>query len=661
MPKDAPCWCADLVLRRAAVTCVLIAALARPAAGAGDAVLAGVATTRGGRVPLAGVLLTLVDTSGRAAAVTRTGERGRFRFDPIAAGHYRLRTQALDLTDSDREVDLPPGRVTELQIELDLLPVAENVDVVPGPDADVPAVQGRLIPVEQLVNEVPLPTGRVEEVLALFPGILNTAGGLSIRGSWRTGQTGLQVDEATLVDPSTGNKPVTLPADAVATVEALASPFTADVGRFSAGITRFHTRAGTESWRLLANGFVPSFRVARSNQLRPVGINGFEPRLTVTGPLSRRVTIAASAQYYFRSHDARSRPANELSTQKEGRLFTRVDAALGSNHALTASDYVFIQRIGASNLNTFNPPGVAFDLRQTSIGASAVDRVAIGAAGLLESGVHAALYDVTVGGSGEAAMTIAPAVNAGRYFNSQTRRPRSWQWTETLTRGASAAGEHRITAGLDLLRSSYDGTSVSRPILVLRADGSVAERDTFGPASIQHAAAGDAAAFVQDHWRPAARVVVDAGWRVTRDGVAASTVSEPRAGLAVDLRGDATSRLTAGVGVYRERTPLLAGTFTQFERRTVTRYASDGTTAVVGPIALEPVVDGPIEPPRAWTWSAGYEQRVGRRWTLAWSYLDRRGRDELILEPDAGSSRLRLSSRGRSRYRGFDASVGYRR
>jgi hypothetical protein len=653
----------QLVLRLASSTAVILVLAAAPSAAA-DAVLRGVTTSRGGKVPFVGVLLTLTDAEGRAVATASSGDQGRFRFPPVAAGRYRLRTQALDLIDTDREVALRAGQTTSVLVELDLLPLTESVHVVPSSvDAGTPTIEARPIPVEGLVDEAPIPTGRVEDVLALFPGIVQTTGGISIRGSWRTGQTSAQADEALLVDASTGNKPVTLPADAVSTIEALGSPFSAGLSRFSAGVTVFHTRAGSERWRILANGFIPSYRVARNNQLRPVGIDGLTPRVTVTGPLIKgRVTIAESAQYYYQSHNARDRPVDELSTQKEVRLFTRVDATLSAGHTLTVSGDAFVQRLAASNLNTFNPPGVAFSLRQTSLGMSVLDRVVFGTAGVLESGLHVASYDVRVGGDGDADMTMAPAVNSGTYFNTQARQPRSWQWTETFSRSASAHGDHVISVGLDLLHAAYRGTSASRPIDVLRVDGALAERTTFGPESAEHVASTDVALFVEDRWHLFDRAVIEAGWRVSRDGVTETTASEPRAGVALNLRRDGAGRLFGGIGMYRERTPLVVGAYAQFEPRTTTRYAADGETVVVGPVTLTPRVDGRLGVPHALTWSVGYDHRLSPRLSLSASYVDRRGRSELIVEPEFdGGGALVVSSRGTSRYRAFDTSVSYLR
>jgi hypothetical protein len=81
---------------------------------------------------------------------------------------------------------------------------------------------------------------------------------------------------------------------------------------------------------------------------------------------------------------------------------------------------------------------------------------------------------------------------------------------------------------------------------------------------------------------------------------------------------------------------------------------------ISGPVTLAPRVDGHLGVPYALTWSVGYEHRVNRLLSLSGSYVDRRGRSELIVDPELdGGGALVLSSRGASRYRALDASVSY--
>jgi hypothetical protein len=631
-----------------------------------DAVVHGIVTIRGRLVPLAGVVLTLVDQSGRRVDVVRSDPQGRFEFRSLRPGRYRLRTSALDLVDTERDLTVDPLQALDLQIELDLLPVSETVHVMASsadPETGPEPMGARPVPADQLLNETPIASGRMEEALALLPGVILEPGGLSVKGGWRIGQTSAQIDDDYAVDPSTGNKPVTLPPDSLASIEVLGAPYLADLGRFSAGAVVFHTRKGGDRWQTLVNGLIPSVRVARDNQLKPIGIDGFAPRFSVAGPLVKdRLFTVVSGQYFYAGNDTRSRPVDELSTQRELRATTRVDAILAPAHTLTGRWTGFSQRLISSDLSTFNPPEVTCDIRQSAHDLSLAERSVLGKRAVLESALHVSHYDVLVDGHGSGAMRIAPQGNSGSFFNTQSRRPWTWQWRETFSRSVGrAAAEHLLTAGLDVLHAGYEGASLSRDVEIQRLDGSLAERIAFGPQTAQRVSRTDASAFLQDRWRAGARTVVELGFRLENDGVLGDTSALPRAGIAISPTSSARSQIRAGVGAYAERTPLSVAAFDSFEPRTASLFDRDGVTPFGPSVTFVHRVGSTLAPPQASSWTVGYEHRFGRALTLATNYFDRRGRNELIVEPlRAGAEgTLLLSGRGHSRYRSADISGSY--
>ena len=65
---------------------------------------------------LAGVWVELQNLAGERLQITQTNEAGRFTFDNLRAGSYRLRTQALGLAPITRDVDVPsPSGEYDLQ------------------------------------------------------------------------------------------------------------------------------------------------------------------------------------------------------------------------------------------------------------------------------------------------------------------------------------------------------------------------------------------------------------------------------------------------------------------------------------------------------------------------------------------------------------------
>ena len=94
------------------------------------------------------------------------------RVDVLVTGKPPNRADTETQTVLQNITVLSAGQTTDLQIELDLLPMAESVHVVPSSaDAGTLTIGARPIPVEGLVDEAPIATGRVEDVLTLFPGI----------------------------------------------------------------------------------------------------------------------------------------------------------------------------------------------------------------------------------------------------------------------------------------------------------------------------------------------------------------------------------------------------------------------------------------------------------------------------------------------------------
>ena len=135
-------------------------------------------------------------------------------------------------------------------------------------------------------------------------------------------------------------------------------------------------------------------------------------------------------------------------------------------------------------------------------------------------------------------------------------------------------GLHLFKVGVDLLHSEYDGTSDSRPVLIERADGTLARRLDFGAPTTQSIGSTDVALFAQDRFQPTTRWYLEFGGRLDRDGVVDRFNVTPRVGTAVLLNASGSAVLRGGFGLFYERTPSTAGAFDQFE--SATRHAVRG-------------------------------------------------------------------------------------
>jgi len=82
---------------------------------------------------------------------------------------------------------------------------------------------------------------KFRDALPLVPGVIRTLDGkLSVRGTSEN-QGMLQVDSAKTVDPVTGSFSIPVPIDAIQTVNVDKTPFSAENGGFSGGLTAIET------------------------------------------------------------------------------------------------------------------------------------------------------------------------------------------------------------------------------------------------------------------------------------------------------------------------------------------------------------------------------------------------------------------------------------
>lgn len=668
--------------RPLACVAVLLALAPAPVAGAGPpatasslapatGTLSGVVTTQGGALRLPGVALVVeaerADGTRGALARTESGDDGRFEIEGLPPGRLRVTARLQGLRELTRVIVLAAGRGPELALDLEIAGTSERVDVSSGSGLD------RGLRSQQLAGSVDLsqpqtaPQGDagVEASLALVPGVVRGPGGISVKGG-RPTQSALLLGAIDLGDPATGEASLRLPADAVSSIEVLPSPVAAEFGRFSSGAAVVRAKRGRDAWRATLASVNPAFATERGDPLHLIGVESFSPRFSLRGPLGGRVQLAQSLQYRFSSRDVRSRPQDERKRTEGVGAFTRLDAVLGRRHTLTATALAFVEARDRETLGAFDPPEVTASRRQHVFDLAVSEGASFGRDASLESTLHAKLYDVDVRPQGSGPMQLWPGQRQGSYFGRQAREAWALQWREALSGTQQLGGTHSWKAGVDLLRQSFEGSSESAPVEVWRASGTLASRTVFEPARDARARATDLSLFAQDRWQPGEPVVLEAGLRVDRVGIAGAWVVSPRLGTRVRLLPGGRLTLGAGVGRFVESVPLATGSPRWIEPRTVALFDDDGKTPGEERRFAPRLGPGGLAPPRALSGHLEAELRLNASVSLRSHVLARRGEREHVLlqEVAAGAGWLTLDASGRSRYRelalGFRATHGQR-
>jgi len=584
-------------------------------------------------------------------ATTTTDDQGHFRFEALAPARYAVRAAVPGFPSATS----PPFAVDDGAVAIDVevpLTLSDSAVVTAKAASLVTAaatdtVSGRMIDI------APVKGDDFASLLPLVPGVLRGPDGrIGMKGG-RPAQTGLQVGQAYVNDPTTGDAAFDLPVDAIDTVQVVANPYAAEAGRFSSGQATIETRAGTDRWRVSLNNFipVPCLRICDGESL---GIRAYDPRFSVSGPLVKgRLRLSQSAQFHRQLIRVPSLPdeGNDLSALSFY-SFTRLDARLGA-HEATGTIAVYPKNVRYSNLSTFVPQPATVELRQRGYSAQVADRWRLSPVTLVESTVAFKRYDVAITAEGAAPMVLAPAGVSGNAFNDQDRQSQTAQWVQSLRTVRRWHGDHALKTGVDLLRASFEGTSVSRPVEIRDADGTLREHLRFlRPAALSQAAT-DVGLYAQDLWRISDRVLIDGGVRLDRGSLTHAVVS-PRVGAILGLRADSRAILRGGIGVFTERTPLLAGAFESFEPWEVTTYGTAGpTTSLLTPRRAS------LDPARAVVWNLQFDYKFGDHTGMRVNHVRRSGRNQLIVTPEEDA--MLLASTGRSRYHETEVTLRHAR
>jgi hypothetical protein len=626
-------------------------------------------TAQNGTLQLPGVTVTVSALDGRTVSTEVTGDAGVCKIADLPVGLYRVRASLEGFDDARGTIQVGPESPAKLTIDLRLSGVSQRVDVIGNAETAPPTIGESLstkgVLESRVVEQLPIRDNSVLSALKLLAGIVDGPGGVSIKGG-RTNQSGLQIGMVSQTDSSTGAPLFRLPVDAIDSVEVLPNPYSVEFGRFSSGLTVIKTKRADDTWRFALNVPDVSFRTVRGEPWNVSGIESFGPRIGFGGPIIKdRLFLEQSAQMRYEVSEVWSRPPDQTRNNMWLSAFTRVDANVAPNLTLIGNLNVFPSRATDVTLNTFNGPDVAADQNDNLLSGSVTAHTTISQKAVVESTVQLTGFHVDVSGHGDAPMVLQPSGNSGNFYNRQQRSTNTVQWVEAITGSREWAGvTHLFKAGLDLMHTTFTGTSSSSPVFIRRDDGSLARQLTFVGPIQQNVPTTDFALFAQDRVQPEPQLLFEFGARVDRDGVLNRTNATPRFGMVVLLDEKGTGVIRGGVGLFYERTPSVVGAFDQFESTIDVRYANDGVTPL-GPAQLfQHVVAPNLDVARSVTWNLEYDQRMMRGFSLRAGVLQRHGSHELIVNPVVAAlgdprAQLVLSTDGRSSYNEAEATLRF--
>lgn len=631
--------------------------------------------------PIAGAVCTLTGAVLSEQGLSNTtGERGRFHFQGLVPGSYELTCAAVTyqpIVKSGIAVseDQAPAVQVVLPSEIVVRETVEVREKAPSVAQETSTTPPATLTAPQL-RTLPLTQQKFKAALPLVPGVIRTPDGkMNIKGQVET-QGMLLVDSAETVDPVTGSFAIEVPLDAVESLEVYKTAYQAEYGRFSGGLTSVQTKAPSNQWHFELNDFIPTPRI-RSGKL--VGIADNKPRVSFTGPLwNNKLNFSQSMTYELVKQPVRGLawPHNEIKTQGYN-SFTTFQYIVSPQHLLTANVNLFPLRRQFADINSFVPQTASTDYGQRGYSLGVTDRVLFSSGGILTTLARITQFSSYAHGQGTADMLLTPDGRGGNFFNDWSRTSHQQEFLQNYQFPRRRwLGKHTVKVGGDFVHRSYSGPSLSRPVRLLRPDGTLAEQIDFSGSSALAAEDTEVAGFVQDHWMFNDRLAVDAGFRYSGQTIGETAALSPRVGMVYSPGKGGKTIFRAGVGIFNDRVPLLAGDFTKNPTRSVQFFDDQGLPSGLPLVFRNAYVKVDekgrriIPPgrdlgstPYNLTWNLEVNREIVPRVVARFSYLSSRTFDVFVVDPlvpPTGDPILLLTNTGGVRYHEFESTLRFR-
>jgi hypothetical protein len=615
------------------------------------------------RKPLSGVTVTLSsERLGDKSIQTTSDLEGQYEFPGLIAGDYILTVEFSGFKKYEKKLSVQIEATVEQDILLQPVPITENVTIKDDRvDAAKTESTTPSVITQEAMRDAPLIDQKFQDALPLLPGVVRGPdGNLNIKGT-RPSQSGILVSSLNVTDPVTGAPAIELPLEAVDTVQVHSNPYSSEFGKFTGAVTTIETRSGSNDLRYLFLGVLPRPRW-RDGKL--YGIGAATPRIAVGGPIKKdKLFFFQSVEYRFIRTNVPSLEALEEHQRDIKResfdSFSRLDYVVNNNNRLTASFSIFPQKIDFFNLNTFNPSDTTANFHQRGWFVALNEQATFNSGALLQSSFSVKQFDGDIFGNSGAPYEITPNRNFGGWFDRQHRESRRYEWLEIFNFAPlQQRGSHAFKAGINISRTSFDGTDRSTPLTIVRADGTRHQLIEFVGAGELALAQNEYSAFVQDKWIVNSHVVFDLGLRYDRDGIGHNNNLAPRLGFAVTPTDSDRTIVRGGIGLFYDKIPLNVGSFEQYQSLLVTTFAADGVTPTDGPRLLLNSAPQDFENPYSVAWNLQLDHQFTQRLLFRVGYEERSTRRDFTLEPTADE--LLLQNNGRSRYREFQAVARFR-
>jgi len=579
----------------------------------------------------------------------QTDFTGRCPFPALPAGHYQLRVEKEGFYALFQpSVQITPSSTIEVAISHQQ-EVREIVDVHESPPAIDPAqiAAQETISGLDVINIVYPATNDYRNVLNFIPGVVQDQSGQPHVAGAQTYQTVTLLDGFNVTQPANGQLLVRVSTDAFRNIQVEPSREPAEAGKGSGGLLSLNTGIGDDHFRFAATDFIPSLQDKHGWRF-----DQFLPRFTFSGPIEKGKMWfynAFDGEYDNIVYTELPVDADNDHALRLGNL-TKVQTNLTSRNIVTTSflvnylhdQYVFLS---PQSPQLSNPKDV-----ESAYVTSAKDQHYFAGDQLLETGFAFDQYNLQLTRYGTLPYYVNPTIAGGSYYlgdETHARRlqalfnlflpPRQWH------------GRHDFKVGVDLDRISYDAEFARQPISFLSGSNTLTSPDlcltapqnasfpctrysTFGAAPLHEQFNAEVSAYAEDRWLLTDRLLIAPGVRLDWDEIVRHAVVSPRLAGTYVLDSSGNTKLSAGVGLVYDATPIYLIARPYAGTREDTFYSIPDPTCTAncvtstGPVTTTFTVNhSTLQVPRFLNWSLALEKKLPAAIYLKAEFLDRRG------------------------------------
>lgn len=572
--------------------------------------------------PLPGAAVSVAQ-NGKQVSLDRTTPSGNALMRSLVPGAYQLMVEKQGFyTATVEKVDVVAGQTIPVEVRLQVVrEYKEEVEVTAQPspiEPDQPALSTSITATD--IANIPYPTTRdYRNVMAYIPGVVADNGAqIHVAGS-STQQVQDYMDGFEVSQPAGGGLALRVNPDSLRNLEVLGSRYSAKFGKGSGGPVDVAVQDGDNHFRFNATDFIPTVQ-----NVRGIEFNNWTPRAYFSGP------IVKNKAWFDVSHEGEhdNNIVKELpdgaDTNPVWRTadLARVRFNLTPANVLTASALLNLRDSDNAGISPFDPVSVSVDQYSILYLFTLKDQITISRNNLLEFGgaFHRNLN--TTLPQGLSPYMWLPTGRTGNFYTtSHTVSERTQGFSNLFLKPLKKAGTHQISLGGSIDRIIFDGTSSRVPIQFFDGNGALLRQVTFQNVPGFSLSTTESSAYVQDHWSPVRRLTIDAGARWDHDSFLGGNWFSPRIAGALLLSQSSETKLSAGIGLYYDRTNLSQVSL-GLQGSRVDEYFSPAALTLPASFVVDPRL---LTMPRFINWSAGIERRLPWRIYGRVDYISRHG------------------------------------